>query len=66
VIFDLFPAERLGVTLSDHYLMTPLKSTSFVIGLGVDMGVAAEGSPCDYCDLRERCKLRETRQIQGK
>lgn len=65
-LFDLLPAGEIGVTLSPQFLMRPLKSVSLAVGLGPDMGAAAEGSACDYCDIRDRCQLRAAREKQGK
>ncbi len=65
-IFDLLPAQMLGVTLTPGLVMTPLKSVSLAVGLGPDMGAAAEGSACDYCDIRDRCQLRLARMRSNK
>jgi hypothetical protein len=56
-LFALFDGENLGVTLTDDYLMRPLKSISGLIGLGPAEQVAAVGSPCDRCELY-RCAMR--------
>lgn len=60
-IFELLPTQKLGVTLTPGLVMTPLKSVSLAVGFGPDMGSAAEGSACDYCDIRDRCQLRLAR-----
>lgn len=65
-IFDLLPAIELDVVLTPALVMTPLKSVSLAIGLGPDMGVASEGSACDYCDIRDRCQLRLARMRTNK
>lgn len=65
-IFELLPADELGVSLTPTLVMTPLKSVSLAVGLGPDMGVAAEGSACDYCDIRDRCQLRLARMQANK
>jgi hypothetical protein len=56
VLFDLLPAEKIGVRLTDSCLMLPRKSVSFVVGLGPDM--RADAVPCDFCSKRERCHWR--------
>jgi hypothetical protein len=56
VLFDLLPAQRIGVQLTSTCLMLPRKSVSFVIGLGPDM--RADSVPCDFCSKRERCQWR--------
>jgi hypothetical protein len=65
-IFDLLPIQMLGVSLTPGLVMTPLKSVSLAVGLGPDMGTAAEGSACDYCDIRDRCQLRLARMRSNK
>ncbi len=56
VLFDVLPAEKIGVRLTDSCLMLPRKSVSFVVGLGPDM--RADAVPCDFCSKRERCHWR--------
>jgi hypothetical protein len=55
-LFDLVPAEEIGVTLTDTYMMHPLKSLSLVVGVGENLGVG--GSPCEFCSLNEVCRYR--------
>jgi len=54
LLFDLVPAEKIGVQLTPSYLMLPRKSVSFVLGLGPDM--RADAVSCDFCSKRERCR----------
>jgi len=63
-LFDLLPAEKIGVHLTDSYLMLPRKSVSFVVGLGPDMH--ADAVPCDFCSKRERCRWRRQKTEVGK
>jgi cobalamin-dependent methionine synthase I len=56
VLFDLVPAEKIGVRLTSSCLMLPRKSVSFVMGLGSEM--RADAVPCDFCSKRERCHWR--------
>ncbi|MGB8647819.1 MAG: hypothetical protein WCF84_21475 [Anaerolineae bacterium] len=58
VLFGLVPADRIGVTLTEGCAMRPNKSVSFVLGLGLGIRTAAEGSQCDYCSVRETCRHR--------
>jgi hypothetical protein len=58
VLFDLLPANEIGIQLTDHCLMVPRKSTSFVIGLGPAM--RADATVCDFCARRERCAWRQS------
>jgi hypothetical protein len=55
-LFDLAPAEEIGVTLMDSYLMYPLKSLSMVVGIGQNL---TTGSPCELCSLTDVCRYRE-------
>lgn len=55
-LFDLVPAEEVGVTLKDSFLMHPLKSLSLVVGMGENL--SAGGSPCEFCSLNEVCRYR--------
>ena len=43
--------------------MRPLKSATEVIGVGADL--AAEGSVCDYCSLRDTCRHRIALEHEG-
>lgn len=56
VIFGLLPSDRIGVRLTDSYLMIPKKSTSMIAGLGED--VVSRGSKCDYCPRQKECLFR--------
>ncbi|MEW5784641.1 MAG: hypothetical protein AB1767_06140 [Bacillota bacterium] len=53
-LFELIPAARINVRLTESYLMLPRKSVSFVIGLGSEM--LSDKVPCDYCSKKERCQ----------
>ncbi|MGQ9597860.1 MAG: hypothetical protein ACUVWZ_00410 [Anaerolineae bacterium] len=56
-IARLVDAEEIGVTFLPTGMMVPIKSLSFVIGLGTE--VISSGRPCDYCSVRERCRYKE-------
>jgi hypothetical protein len=58
-IFDLLEAERIGVALLPSGMMTPRKSLSQAIGSGT--AVSADGVPCDYCSMVDRCLYRSHR-----
>jgi hypothetical protein len=51
-LFNLVDASSIGVRLLPTGLMSPLKSASFVVGLGGEM---AHSHPCSLCTLRDRC-----------
>jgi hypothetical protein len=53
-IFSLLDSEAIQVTLTESCMMTPNKSLSMVLGIGLD--VSAAGTSCDYCSLQGVCK----------
>ena len=55
-VLQLAWADTIGVTLGAGLLMHPLKSTSFVIGAGIDLPATA-WSRCDSCRSRDKCAL---------
>lgn len=56
-IFNLIGDKAIGVTLSDHFVMSPRKSLSMVLGLGPDMGY--QGKVCDFCTMRDICRYQD-------
>ena len=57
VIFEILEPNQFGIELSPHFLMTPRKSISMLIGIGSNFGVA--GITCDYCAMRETCRYQD-------
>lgn len=59
-IFDLLPAEKIGVRLTSSFLMKPIKSVSGIIGIGVDK----KPGPymCDICDMTN-CLVKKARGL---
>jgi len=57
-LFNLVDSSFVGVHLTDSAVMLPLKTASMVLGLGEN--IAVQGGPCDFCNLRETCRYRET------
>jgi hypothetical protein len=55
-IFSLLDSAKIGVALLPSGMMVPRKSLSMAIGLGPD--VVNDRVPCDYCNMRERCRYR--------
>jgi len=55
VVFNLLPAERIGMRLTEHWVMVPGKSVSLLIGLGDDVPTRQEMAQCDFCPRRETC-----------
>lgn len=54
-VFDLLPAERIGLRLTESMLMVPRKSISFALGLSRDGPPLRSG--CEACGLA-RCPFR--------
>ncbi len=57
VIFDLLPAEKIGIKLSDSMMMIPRKSISFAINVGEIIDENLGISECETCTL-ENCSYR--------
>lgn len=61
VIFDLLgdkPAE-IGMHLEPSMLMIPIKSTSFIMGVGPNELGQESGSSCEYCQMKDTCEHRK-------
>lgn len=56
-IFDLVPAQKIGVKLNQARMMSPNKSLSMVIGIGEHL--AGGGRQCDFCMLKETCRYQD-------
>jgi hypothetical protein len=61
VIFSLLEAERIGVSLSASFVMSPLKSLSLVMGRGKERMGHEGGSNCDFCAMKDRCVYKNRR-----
>jgi hypothetical protein len=63
VIFTLLKEEsiQMGVQLRDSMLMLPLKSLTFIMGIGSKPLGKEAGKNCDICSMREKCRFKETR-----
>lgn len=55
-VLRLAQANTIGITLGAGLLMQPMKSTTMVLGVGVDLP-AANWSRCDLCPTREKCAV---------
>ncbi len=51
-VFDLLPADTIGVGLNPYCIMTPRKSISFAVGIGPEARMGTTSSPCQACDMR--------------
>ncbi|MCC7461559.1 MAG: hypothetical protein IT480_03750 [Gammaproteobacteria bacterium] len=65
LVLRLAGAADIGVTLAPTLLMNPEKSTSAVLGVGLDLP-PTDWSRCDACRSRERCqhRVRELAEAQ--
>lgn len=57
-IFSLLQPNPAGVHLTEGGMMSPLKSLSFVVGIGQNM---AQADLCALCSFQERCRYRYER-----
>ena len=55
-VLRLAQAETIGVSVNTSHLMHPVKSTSMVLGVGIDLPVAT-WSRCDTCPNRDKCAV---------
>ena len=59
-IFQIIPADKIGVKLTESYMMVPKKSLSWVIGIGKEIIITSKGDDsCKIC-LAENCQFRKT------
>lgn len=56
-IFEILPAEEIGISLTPSLIMLPRKSLSMVIGIGTQ--IAYEGTTCDFCSMRDTCRYQD-------
>jgi hypothetical protein len=56
-IFKLLPAERIGVRLSDTFMMSPRKSVSFAMHVAAEPERLRSENSCDNCG-RKDCRYR--------
>lgn len=61
LVFDLIPAEKINVRLTDSCLMLPRKSVTFAFAAGEEM--RNDAVPCDFCSKRERCRWRREKAM---
>ncbi len=63
VLFDLIAPSRIGITLTDTFLMIPKKSVSGILGIGKPDEIFTT-TPCRICD-RKDCPGRTMFEIMG-
>ena len=56
-VLRLACADSVGISLGGTMLMHPLKSTSMVLGVGLDLP-PSNWSRCDTCKTRDKCGVR--------
>lgn len=57
-LFQLVPAEEIGVSLTASGIMVPRKSASMVIGLGQQVKTWEPAEVCARCNLSKTCHYR--------
>ncbi|MDY6797069.1 MAG: hypothetical protein SWK76_17580 [Actinomycetota bacterium] len=57
-LFELMPADEIGVSLLESGIMSPRKSESLVIGMGPEMVTWTKEELCAHCPLRKTCPYR--------
>jgi hypothetical protein len=57
-IFDLLPAEKIGVRLNRSFMMIPRKSVSFAINLSRNPFKDKGSTPCELCSLK-KCRFKK-------
>ncbi|MBM4276495.1 MAG: hypothetical protein FJ130_01265 [Deltaproteobacteria bacterium] len=58
-LFKMAPAQKIGVGLTSSGVMSPLKSTSMIIGIGPQMKTWTRAEVCAQCGLRKTCPYRK-------
>ena len=56
-VLDITDPGEIGVSFTSTLEMIPLKTVTVAIGIGPN--VVSGGSVCEFCGLRETCKMRE-------
>ena len=54
-LFQLAPAEQIGIHLTSLAVMVPRKSMSMAIGMGPTLSPWKKASVCAHCNLKETC-----------
>jgi len=63
-MFRLVPVEKIGVSLTSSGVMVPRKSTSMVIGIGLQMVTWTEPEVCARCGLNKTCHYRVDARVE--
>jgi len=62
-LFQLVPAEQIGVHLTSSAMMVPRKSVSMIIGIGPDMPTWMQDEVCNRCRINKTCLYRVESQL---
>lgn len=57
-LFQLVPAEEIGVRLTESAMLVPRKSVSMVMGMGPEMPTWTQAEVCARCSLGKTCLYR--------
>ncbi|AFM28078.1 vitamin B12 dependent methionine synthase [Desulfomonile tiedjei] len=58
LLFQVLPAEEIGVKLTSSYFMLPQKTSAFVVGIGPAMPAWSKEQSCRQCALHRMCRYR--------
>jgi len=59
-IFQIIPVDKIGVKLTESYMMIPQKSLSWIIGIGKDISITAKDDhSCQICQATN-CQFKKT------
>jgi cobalamin-dependent methionine synthase I len=64
-LFELVPADDIGIHLTHLQVMFPIKSISMVIGIGPMMTMWTQAEVCARCDLTQTCTHKNYPAAQG-
>jgi hypothetical protein len=63
-LFQLVPAEQIGVHLTSSAMMVPRKSVSMIIGIGPDMPTWTQAEVCNRCRINKACPYKAKNQLR--
>ena len=59
-IFQMIPADKIGVKLTESYMMVPQKSLSWIIGIGENITISSKNDhSCQICQAMN-CQFKKT------
>ena len=60
VFFELLHPDQIGMSLRNSMLMIPMKSLSFMIGIGNEPFELGHKKRCDFCPLQSKCRYSQS------